>query len=251
MFEYDDITVFILERDIYARQAIISYLGWDRRTRVIGQASTLHEMLSPAAANYPQAPPDVVTLDTGLTSTVEKLEEYIRLILSKMPKTSIICLAHHPDPAMAASAAHLRARGYLARTEVGVAIAPAICFTYEHYFVVTRDVASMLPSEFNDSIRVDVLPERRRYPNLTQRLEQALFLCVIEGLPAEVAAEEMGVSTSTVRSYIKQVYRILEASDDESYPIAMSPAERAFVRYSALDDRDYFPRSPSPMKSVA
>jgi hypothetical protein len=40
-----------------------------------------------------------------------------------------------------------------------------------------------------------------------------------------------------VRSYIKEGYRILEAEDDTVYPPEVSPAERAFLRYSALDQR--------------
>jgi DNA-binding NarL/FixJ family response regulator len=252
MFEYGDITVFVLERDIYARQAIVSYLGWDRRTRVIGQANTPYEMLTLLASDFPQAPPDVVTLDMGLVSSQEGLDGCIRLILSKLAGTRVICLSHYPDPGMAAAAANAGACGYLIRSEVGVALASAICFTCKHRFVATREVASMLAGECNEClVHLDVLPERRRHPQLTQRLEQALSLCVIEGLPTEIAAEEMGVSTSTVRSYIKEVYRILEAEDDSAYPITMSPAERAFVRYSALDDRDYFPRSPSPLRSAA
>jgi DNA-binding transcriptional MerR regulator len=62
-------------------------------------------------------------------------------------------------------------------------------------------------------------------------------------MPAEIAADEMGVSTSTIRSYIKEGYRILEAEGDEGYPIYMSPAERAFLRLSALDDNDAPPQS--------
>ena len=46
----------------------------------------------------------------------------------------------------------------------------------------------------------------------------------------------MGVSTSTVRSYIKEGYRIMEAHDDTKYPDTMSPAERAFLRYTALEN---------------
>jgi DNA-binding NarL/FixJ family response regulator len=252
MFEYNDITVFVLERDIYARQAIVSYLGWDRRTRAVGQASTLHEMFSSIASEYPQIPPNVVTLDTGLVSSHEELDVCIRLILDRLAETKVICLAPYPDLTMAAAAAKAGACGYLVRSEVGVALASAICFTYKHHFVVTHDVASKLDGEMREwPAHLDILPERRRHPQLTQRLEQALSLCVIEGLPTEIAAGEMGVSTSTVRSYIKEVYRILEAEDDAFYPTSMSPAERAFVRYSALDNRDYYPHSPSPLRSVA
>lgn len=55
-------------------------------------------------------------------------------------------------------------------------------------------------------------------------------------MPAQLAADEMGISLNTVRSYIKEGYRILEAYDDTTYPDEMSPAERAFMRLTSLDD---------------
>jgi hypothetical protein len=53
-------------------------------------------------------------------------------------------------------------------------------------------------------------------------------------MSAELAADEMGISPHTVRSYIKEGYRILEAYDDTIYPPDMSPQERAFMRFTAL-----------------
>jgi predicted site-specific integrase-resolvase len=61
---------------------------------------------------------------------------------------------------------------------------------------------------------------------------------VLDGLPAEVAADEMGVSTNTIRSYVKEGYRILEAEDGRHYPWTMSPMERAFLRINSLDGED-------------
>ena len=79
---------------------------------------------------------------------------------------------------------------------------------------------------------------RRQHPELTQRIRRALQLCVVEGMSAELAADEMGLSPHTVRSYIKEGYRILETYDDTVYPPDMSPQERAFMRFTALEDRE-------------
>ena len=252
MVDYCDITVFVLERDIYARQAIVSYLSWDRRTRVLGQAGSLYEMFSLITADYPHTNPNVVMLDTGLAAKTEEIDKTIQFILHKIPETRVICLAHTPNAMMAMNALRSGASGYLVRSEVGIALASAVCFAFQHHFVVTRDVAAALTGDLSESSsNLDILPARRKYHGLTQRLEQALSLCVVEGLPAEIAAEEMGVSTSTVRSYIKEVYRILEAEDDAMYPTTASPVERAFMRYSALEDGGHFPDFSSTLKPAA
>jgi hypothetical protein len=56
-------------------------------------------------------------------------------------------------------------------------------------------------------------------------------------MSAELAADEMGISPHTVRSYVKEGYRILEAYDDTVYPPDMSPQERAFMRFTALEQK--------------
>ena len=179
---------------------------------------------------------DAITLDTDLATDAASLAVLIGLIRHRMPDVGIICLAHYPDHDMALAAMEAGARAYLVRDQVGIGIASAVRFSLRRHFVTTRDMFSLLVEvPQNGSLRPEVLPERRCYPRLTQRIEQALWLCVVEGLPAELAAEEMGVSTNTVRSYIKEGYRILEAEDDTLYPTEMSPVERAFLRYSALN----------------
>jgi hypothetical protein len=81
-----------------------------------------------------------------------------------------------------------------------------------------------------------VLPPQRHYPEMTDRIRQAIQLCVIEGMPAHLAADEMGISLHTIRGYIKEGYRILESYDQADYPVDMTPQERAFMRFTALED---------------
>jgi hypothetical protein len=41
-----------------------------------------------------------------------------------------------------------------------------------------------------------------------------------------------------VRGYIKKAYRILESSVDLEFPDEITQQERAFLRYTALDERE-------------
>ncbi len=250
MSELFTIRTFVIERDIYARQAVVSYLSWDRRTRVVGQAGTPHELLGQIHDDPDLRRLDVIVVDTGLAANAQGLSALVNLLLHHCPDACLVCLAHVPDYDMALAAGSAGAAAYLVREQVGIGLASAVRFVLEHRFVVTEDMAALFDARGSGSLSYDVLPERRQYPRLTQRVEQALLLCVVEGLPAELAAEEMGVSTSTVRSYIKEGYRILEASDDTIYPPTMSPVERAFLRYSALAV-DYCYDFDSPMRPAA
>src|SRR5262249_14147362 len=137
----------------------------------------------------------------------------------------------------ASAAATAGARGYLLRNETRLHLVGAICYALDHKFVVTHGVREAAAEAFDARVfNADVLPPERNYPGMTDRVRQALWLCVIEGMPAQLAADEMGVSPHTVRSYIKEGYRILEAYDDTDYPEEMGPLERAFMRFTALND---------------
>lgn len=229
-----DIAVFVLEQDIFARHCIASCLSWDRRTRVAGQASALHEMLTLLARIEKPPRIDVVLLDASLIPEPATLERDIAAILDQLPHVKIICLVSHPDPAMAHAAAHAGATAYFVRDQVGLAVASAICVAIHNAFTMTHEMGAYALDHTAWPCEVHILPERRHHPELPQRVEQALELCVLDGLPADVAADEMGVSTNTVRSYVKEGYRILEAEDGRHYPWTMSPMERAFLRINAL-----------------
>jgi DNA-directed RNA polymerase specialized sigma24 family protein len=92
---------------------------------------------------------------------------------------------------------------------------------------------------FNSRVfHATALPRQREYPELTDRIRQAIELCVVKGMPAHLAADEMGISLHTIRSYIKEGYRILEAYDETEYPHDMSPQERAFMRITSFSDKE-------------
>ncbi|MCC6905580.1 MAG: response regulator transcription factor [Anaerolineae bacterium] len=228
-----NIRILVAEQDIYALQAIVGYLGWDRRTTVIGGARSIAQV---SQALRGGAGADVLLLDAGLAGSANLLSHLIHEVVSSGPAApAVVCLGRAPDTYMARACLEAGARAYLVREAVGPSIAHAVDFVLDYVFTVTPDVYPLLLPHLNGKASwVAVLPERRVHSRLTERVDQALRLCVVEGMPAELAAQEMGVSVSTVRSYIKEGYRILESCDETLYPDYVSPVERAFLRYTAL-----------------
>jgi DNA-binding NarL/FixJ family response regulator len=188
--------------------------------------------------NIPRAEkPDAIVLDadhlggpTGLTETLAKIQ-------SLAPDAMIVCMAQHVDTALVEAAAQAGARGFLLKHDVRLQIAAALVFALEQDFVVTVSVARATRDIFDSRLfHARILPDPRDYPEMTERIRQAIKLCVIEGMPAHLAADEMGISLHTIRGYIKEGYRILEAYDHSEYPTDMTPQERAFMRFTALSD---------------
>nr|MBN1228608.1 response regulator transcription factor [Anaerolineae bacterium] len=140
MFGQQDTRIYIIERDIYARQAMVSYLSWDRRTRVIGQSSVPHELIASIKSDPAVANLDVVILDDSLAVHPTGLAGLIKLILFHAPEAAIICLTRDADPERILAAGRAGARAYLSREHVGIGLASAVHFTNWHQFVITQDL---------------------------------------------------------------------------------------------------------------
>ncbi|GAB4453272.1 MAG: hypothetical protein Kow00120_23240 [Anaerolineae bacterium] len=234
-----NIKVALMDSDIYALHAVNSYLAWDRRTRVVARF-VFHENLVAWLAQAQQAElPDVTLYEVDWTPDLGRLHEALRQLGPRAGK--VLGLSSRAERERILAASRAGAAGYLVKGDVRIGIAGAVVHATHHEFVISHAVAEALADNPEGAFaHAEVLPGLRRYPGLTDRVEQALRLCVIEGMPADLAADEMGVSPHTIRSYVKEGYRILESHDDTHFPIDLSPQERAFMRFTALrEDRDY------------
>src|SRR4051794_7248948 len=101
MWQHCGIRIFIIERDIYARQTISSYLAWDRRTHVIGMAASHYEMIAALHDEYEEYPRlDVITLNVDSFISPVEFSGAIKLIKHHVTGARIVCLASHIDAAM-------------------------------------------------------------------------------------------------------------------------------------------------------
>lgn len=231
-----NLKVIVFDTDYYALQALNSYLAWDRRTRVTFYTHEL-EALWTYLRSAPQAEmPDVIVLDVEHLGGVEPVTRTLQLAHRFAPKAHLICLIQTLDHALIEACAHGIARACLLKGDVQLQITWAICDVIMYDFTVTKSIYNATRDTYEQRLyRARLLPERRDYPEMTDRIRQAIKLCVIEGMPAHLAADEMGISLHTIRGYIKEGYRILEAYDTDHYPTDMTPQERAFMRFTAIE----------------
>jgi DNA-binding NarL/FixJ family response regulator len=238
--EIINLKVIILDTDFYASHAINSILAWDRRTRVTYLASSVKDMWNNIGSTLSLAElPNIVLLEADHIGGVEVLTKTIHELYKKVPQVRVICIGQEASVNLVEAAAEAGAAGYFLKQDVGLQIAWGIVYSLNHEFTITTTVAHACADRFNHRIfKAAVLPGMRKFPELTGRIGQALKLCVLDGLPAILAADEMGISLHTIRGYIKEGYRILEAHDDFEYPTDMTPQERAFMRLTAFDEDD-------------
>ncbi len=231
-----NLKVLIMDTDFYAIQAVNGYLAWDRRTRVTNMSESPEEMWEYINTTPLAELPDVVLLDSDHWLEHEQdLHDTIVALCERIDGVRVICLGQVVQPELVKAAAEAGAAGFLLKNDVRLQIAWAIVYTLEHDFIVTADVSRVSEGMFHPRIfRARRLPEHREYPELTARIRQAIRLAVVEGMPAHLAADEMGISLHTIRGYIKEGYRIMEAYDEFEYPVDMTPQEKAFMRFTAF-----------------
>jgi DNA-binding NarL/FixJ family response regulator len=234
-----NLKVLVMDTDYYALQAINSYLAWDRRTRVTWLADSVDDMWEYINRTPLAELPDVILLDADQMGGVDGLRYHIERLHQQIKDLIVICLARVTDALRVDAAADTGARGSLLKGEVGPQIAWAIVFALDHDFIISQGIERAGEQVLNLRLtHATTLPKRREYPELTERIRQAIELCVVKGMPAHLAADEMGISLHTIRSYIKEGYRILEAYDETDYPVDMSPQERAFMRLTRFSDEE-------------
>lgn len=232
-----NLKVVLYDSDFYALQALNSYCAWDRRTRVTCYTHQIEVFWRYLSHTSVAETPDVIVLDSDHFGAKQTLVETIRRIHEYAPKAHVICLVQTLDLELVEMAAEARARAMLLKGDVQLQVTWAICYAIEVDFTVSRSIADLISHSYNAHVyHAKVLPSQREYPELTDRIRQAIKLCVIEGMPAHLAADEMGISLHTIRGYIKEGYRILESYDTVDYPLDMTPQERAFMRFTALAD---------------
>ncbi|GAB5494673.1 MAG: hypothetical protein Phog2KO_48880 [Phototrophicaceae bacterium] len=230
-----NLKVVILDTDYYAMQSINGYLAWDRRTRVTYMTTHLDKFWNYMRETQINELPDVIVMDADHLGDFDHIEQVLKDVKRFVSTAIIVCLSQTNSPKLVETVAKAGADAFLLKHEVGMQIAWAIIYTRNHDFVITPSVAKMLKdSHVKRVYEAEVLPEQRDYPEMTDRIRQAIRLCVIEGMPAHLAADEMGISLHTIRGYIKEGYRILESYDHNEYPTDMTPQERAFMRFTAL-----------------
>jgi DNA-binding NarL/FixJ family response regulator len=232
-----NLKVALLDSDYYAREAINGYLAWDRRTRVTFLASTLDELWDYVQHTPRPELPDVIILDADHMGGAPALAMQVSRLREQISNLSVICLTQMADRDLIEAAVEAGVRAYWLKADVRLHIAYAVVFASQHDLTISPGIAKAAETILHPRLKkATMLPSRRNYPELTQRIRQAIELCVVKGMPAQVAADEMGISLHTVRSYIKEGYRILEAYDETEYPTDMSPQERAFMRLTGLED---------------
>jgi len=143
--------------------------------------------------------PDVVVVDLELPHMCGM--DLIRHLSPRMPATAFLVLTIHDDPQKVFAALRAGASGYLLKSAKPAEIVAGIRQACAGGAPLSQEIARMLIQSFQAPAKT----ERKRMPGLTPRESEILDLLARGMVPKEVA-DQLSLSYSTVRDYLKAVY---------------------------------------------
>jgi len=191
------ITVAIVEDDKNLREDLADHIASRKGFRCIGTFSSAEDALK----SLPEKPPDVVVMDINLPkmSGIECTQK----LKSLLPETEVVMLTMFDDTDLIFAALRAGASGYLlkraAPTELLAAIEQVRAGGSPMSPEIARQVVQFFQTEKRAPAGSDDLSER----------ERELLSLLARGKQYKEIADQLAISTDTVRSHIRRIYRKL------------------------------------------
>lgn len=210
------VRVAMMDDDYMAGKWLVEMLSRDTKTEVSLEASTPDELLE----GITTCRPDLVLLDPEYRSGMN-FNELLVQIRRAAPHLPVLCLSQYGDQDVVGQAILNGVRGFLLKHEVQLALAHIILCCFEYDFIYSSGIDHALIAQRAN------LPGRRRIiypwqpnPRLGERHLKAIWLTVVFGMSARLAAAEAGLSENSIHTYIGETRQILisETGDIDPMP---------------------------------
>jgi DNA-binding NarL/FixJ family response regulator len=228
--------VTLMDDDFYALKWNTALIMRDPRTTVISEAETPDELVVQLKEDERT---QVVIVDVEYGTEQTPLEELLPTINNLVPDAVVVCASQYGEVETIHTAIQFGVQGFLLKSEVRMAIVPAIMKATQDGLVVSPSIADTLKeSPVMGQPELHVFPVWEPNPRLTPQIIKSFWLRVFFGMRASLAAEELYLETATVERYINQAYKVLtDGWADESYLFdvdftALSPEDQAFVWFT-------------------
>ena len=216
------IRVAVVEDDARLRRAFVDSLESSADCHCVGTFATGQE----AVRGVPPLDPDVVIMDVNLPDSVGV--EYIQELSVRLPRSQILIVTVYQDPETTFQALAAGAHGYLVKPVMPDRLLEAIREVREGGVPMTRTIARKVIQAFRDRQSQAVgagpagtgVPKSSRQPAggteeeaaLAPREQQVLEL-LVEGCFYKEIAKKLGISISTVGTYVQRIYEKLHCTN--------------------------------------
>ena len=201
--------VAVMDDDFYALKGVASLLSRDLRTLVVDECGSAEVLLK--ALRKARRKPDVIMIDAEYTDSALPLSQLIQKVRKVAPDGLIICWSQYGETEHIHAAIDAGADAVFVKNDVQLAVATNVVRAFIDKRAYTPSVVSVLEgSHDNWMANATLLGTWEIHPDLSPRLKQVFWLCIVYGMSVKAAAEEMHVQPETVERYRMKIYDILE-----------------------------------------
>ena len=188
------IKVAIVEDDEQVRENLATLIGGNPGFECAGTYSSGEQVL----AEWPRRPPDVVLMDIHLPGMSGV--ECVRQLKTMAPEIHVVMLTVYDDSERIFQALQMGASGYLLKRSTSEEILHAIAEVHRGGAPMSSYIARKVVKSFQRQGASDQPTE-----NLSRR-ETDVLGYVARGYANKEIADALGLSTETVRGYLKTIY---------------------------------------------
>ena len=201
--------VSIMDDDFYALKGVAALLSRDLRTVVVDECNSAEILLHTLKKSRPK--PDVVLIDAEYRRSSISIRELLRQARKAAPEAILIYWTQYGEPEQIRDAAAASVDAIFVKSEVELGLATAIERAYIARRACTSSIAGVLKGHHDAWLAEAVLIEGWEvHPDLSPRLEQVFWLCIVYGMSVRSAAAEMCVQPETVERYRMKIYDIID-----------------------------------------
>lgn len=201
--------VAVLDDDFFALKGVISLLSRDLRTSVEAECDSAECLLKSLASK--RLLPHVVLIDAERLQCDMPLDEIIRRIKGIAPEAVVVCWSQYGEPTVMQQAIAAGADSLLVKSDVKLALATHLIHAYTVGKTYSPKAAAALAGTDDAWLASgEMLDPWEIHPDLSPRLKQVFWLCIVYGMSVKAAASEMCVQPETVERYRMKIYDILE-----------------------------------------
>ncbi len=209
--------VVVMDDDYFALKGVAGLLSRDLRTMVCGECDSAEALIQ--TLTQLKQPPDIVLIDAEYRQDAITLPDLMARTRKLCGDAVLICWSQYGEPDAMRSVVAAGADGILIKKEVRLAIATDLVRAWHRRSAWSPSVAQILGADFDEWLTQGGKMEPwEPHPDLSPRLKQVFWLCIVYGMNVRDAAAEMHVQPETVERYRMKIYDIMnDGWVDDSY----------------------------------
>ena len=201
-----EITVAILENDLFARNWMALLLVRDWRTRVVGEFSSFTDLSKHLETGKFWF--DFLIVDVDQFGEHLKIREICQYLQSNLPKAKILLTGIQSNQRVLNQADYEQVAGYVLKNEVGYSLSWMMTFLSEECWVLTPGIQS-LAHEINYRLPSNalVLEGRKAIPGFTDHEAEVARMAFIFSIGRRDLADELKISEQWSYGLVSELYK--------------------------------------------